>query len=133
MTNKEYVMNHEQKQEQTEQKEGEYMRYKVYYSNELLSNWNVHEFDDLQDTIDYCIENLGDEPFDNMLDECYTDIEICDLHYSPSIALQRVDPVAYNCGKNDYYDSLSCDLKYELERMNKGDKFEFYDYTIELV
>ena len=39
------------------------------------------------------------------------DIIICGLSYSPSIALKRVDEIAYRCGLHDYADSLMYDIE----------------------
>ena len=49
------------------------------------------------------------EMYEDMLDDCYDVIKICGLEYSPSIALYRVDEVAYNCGLDDYISFLISD------------------------
>jgi len=46
------------------------------------------------------------EQYNEMLDEVYGDIEICDYTYSASLALYRIDPIAYDQGFSDYVDSL---------------------------
>ncbi len=46
------------------------------------------------------------EVYDEMLNDCHEDSDICGHQYSPSRALLAVDPVAYRCGFNDYMDSL---------------------------
>lgn len=46
------------------------------------------------------------EAYNLWLDECYGDIEICGYTYSASLALYRIDPIAYNEGFNDYINSL---------------------------
>lgn len=79
----------------------------------------------------FITENLDDEPFDDMLDECYEEVEICGLSYAPSIAFYRTDEIAYSCARNDYYDSLAGDIEYELERMDDGDELDFYGFTVE--
>ena len=98
-----------------------------------MSKWIIEEkeFDTASEVAQYIIENLDEDVYDEMLDECYEEIEICGYSYAPSIALYRVDKIAYQCGMNDYYDSLSSDIEYELERMNDGDEEEFYGYTVE--
>lgn len=40
--------------------------------------------------------------YDEMLDEIYGEIEICGIEYSASVALYRVDEIAYRVGMNDY-------------------------------
>jgi septal ring factor EnvC (AmiA/AmiB activator) len=51
-------------------------------------------------------EYVSYNQYDAMLDQCYEEIAICGLKYSPSVALNNVDEVAYNERFNDYVDSL---------------------------
>ena len=106
------------------------MKYQVNYSNPFLKDYNVKIFDDAREAADYIMEHCNDDVYDEMLDECYGEIEICGLSYSASIALYRIDEVAYNCGKNDYYDSLASDIAYDVERMDEGEENDFYDFTV---
>ena len=76
---------------------------------------------------------MDDEAYDEMLDECYGQVEIGGLFYSTSLALKEVDPIAYRCGRNDYYDSLREDLECELERMQDGDCDTLYGVELEVV
>ena len=46
--------------------------------------------------------------YDDMLDECTATIKIGYLEFEASRVLEEMDPIAYNCGLNDYYDSI-CD------------------------
>ena len=48
--------------------------------------------------------------YDEVLD-MGDDVIICGLSYSPSIALKRVDEIAYRCGLHDYADSLMYDIE----------------------
>lgn len=92
-----------------------------------------NEFTTAREAADYITENMDDSVYDDMLDECYDEIEICGCTYAPSIALYRVDEIAYNCGKNDYYDSLSGDIASEIDCMDGGDEEEYYGFTVECV
>ena len=71
------------------------------------------------------------DSYDDMLDETNEEVTICGYSYSPSIALHRVDPIAYNCGLSDYEDFLLSDNKYYLEKDGfvtiNGDDFEVVD------
>ena len=79
------------------------------------------EFEDFNEVVEYIIENgIGEEDYDNMLDACYEDIDICGIIYSPSLALYRVDEVAYRCGLNDYRDSKREDIEWELNNIEVG-------------
>lgn len=100
-----------------------------------MEKWVIdnYEFEDAFSVAQHITENLDEEYYDRMLDECYDEIEICGYSYSPSIALYRVDEVAYRCGMNDYYDSLASDIEYELEKMCDGEEQDFYGYTVEYI
>ena len=51
-------------------------------------------------------ERLLKEYFDDMLDDCYPEFEIFGMHYSPSVVLERIDPIAYRVSMNDYESGL---------------------------
>lgn len=51
--------------------------------------------------------------YNDMLDEVYGVVSIAGLEYSTSDALKRLDPIAYQCGLNDYIDSLLNDGELE--------------------
>lgn len=91
------------------------------------------EYTDARKAADYIMENCSENYYDEMLDEVYEEIEICGYSYSASIALYRVDPTAYYCGKSDWEDSMASDLEYELERMSDGDEETFYDSDVECI
>ena len=56
-------------------------------------------------------EELMKEMYDDMLDECYPMVEIGGMHYLPSVALQRLDPIAYKVGMADYESALREDYE----------------------
>lgn len=93
----------------------------------------VHKFENAQEAAEYITENMDDNVYDEVLDECYEEINICGLYYNASLALFQVDPVAYECGKNDYYNSLCSDIVRDLERMDNGDVDNYYDFEVEAV
>jgi hypothetical protein len=45
------------------------------------------------------------EQYDEMLDECYEEVRLGGLTFSPSRVLKKMDPVAYRCWFNDWMDS----------------------------
>ena len=91
---------------------------------------DTEQFETVEEVAQFIIDNLDDEVYDNMLDECYEEVTFGTLSYCPSIALYRLDPIAYNCGRSDYYDSLYSDIVYELERYGGG---SFYGFDVEEV
>ena len=48
------------------------------------------------------------EMYNDMLNECTATIQIGYIEFEPSRVLEEMDPIAYRCGLNDYYDSI-CD------------------------
>lgn len=83
-----------------------------------------------QELAELISENMSEEDYDNMLDDCYPEVEIMGMSYSPSVALYRLDEIAYNCGFNDYKDSQISDIRYELERLDNGETYENYGYEV---
>lgn len=80
----------------------------------VLGGNDFEEYEDeLQNQISYfSIEDDGREliddvqlaeMYDDMLDECYPEM----FGMCASIILYRADNIQYNCGLNDYYDSIS--------------------------
>jgi hypothetical protein len=49
------------------------------------------------------------EWYDEMLDKCFPEIKVGGLMYAQSVALYRIDPIAYQTGMNDYESSLRND------------------------
>ena len=47
-----------------------------------------------------------EEMFDSMLDDCFADVDVCGMLWSPSVALKRIDPTAYHIGLADYESEL---------------------------
>ena len=43
--------------------------------------------------------------YEDMLDECFEDVQIAGMSYTTSNALKNVDPIAYRVGMSDWLDS----------------------------
>lgn len=112
------------------------MKYEVKTNNQFLTalpRYAGITTEDAREAADYILENSKSElkeEYDEMLDECNGDINICGMEYSASLALYRVDETAYKCGMDDYQDGRAEDMKYEIERMNDGEEEAYYGYTI---
>lgn len=71
------------------------------------------------------IRNFGlhyevpDEEYDQMLDDCYGDIDVCGSTYSASYALKNLDPTAYNCGKSDFDSSYDYSATVEYQDLEE--------------
>ena len=94
--------------------------------------WYVdgHEFETARSAADHIMEDCDESYYDDFLDECYGEIEICGYSYSASIALYRVDPTAYNCGRSDWESFEADELEDELERMSDGESYEYFGCTV---
>lgn len=88
-------------------------------------------FDCVEDVCEY-VTNLGFyDQYDDALDEIYEEVKICGYEYSPAQALKAVDPIAYQCGHDDWLNGMVYDdLSYQLNRMSDGDSIDFYDLEI---
>ena len=51
------------------------------------------------------------EWYDDMLDDCYPEVEVMGLKFSPSVAFYRLDPIAYQTSMNDYESALRSDYE----------------------
>jgi len=73
---------------------------------------------------DRCESVDDEELFDEMLDECYPEIELGCCSWSPSHVMNELDPTAYRIGVQEHIDSLveDCQL-YESD----GDYYQVFD------
>lgn len=87
-------------------------------------------FDTAEAAATYIAEHIPEDDYDEMLDECYETINICGYEYMPSVALRRVDKVAYDCGYNDYCDGLYSEIETTIANMEAGETDEMYRFTV---
>lgn len=88
-------------------------------------------FDKVEDCATYIIENADlSDAYDDSLD-CEGVVNVCGLKYYPSTILKEVDPIAYNCGYDDFTDSLYYDVVDMLESMKDGDTLNIYGVEVE--
>lgn len=112
------------------------MKYTVKTNNMFLADLEKYAgitTDDANEVAQYIIENSSSDlkkEYDEMLDECYGEIEIAGYSYYASIALYRVDEIAYRCGENDYESSREEDIAYDIARMDDGEEETYYGYTV---
>lgn len=85
-----------------------------------------------QELAELISESIYEEEYDDMLDECYPEVEITGFSYSPSVALYRVDRIAYDCGFNDYKDIAYNDVLCELNSLCDGEMYSAYGVTVQV-
>lgn len=51
-------------------------------------------------------EHASVDAYREMLEEAYEDVEVCGMLMCPVRILENLDPIAFDCGFNDYVDSL---------------------------
>lgn len=101
----------------------------IYYI--IDGNENEKFYD--ADKVAYAIaERMDDSAYVDMLDEVYGEVEIAGISYSTSMALKDLDPTAFRCGRNDYYDDLARDMAYDIEHdlVFDEDEEDFYGFTV---
>jgi hypothetical protein len=47
------------------------------------------------------------EMYEEMINECTEEMKIGHISFEASRVLKELDPIAYNCGLSDFYDSIS--------------------------
>lgn len=94
-----------------------------------------NEIEQAQKKVDCFEYEVTESEFDELLDECYPEVEVCGLTFYPSDVLKSCDPIAYRCAKSDYesnYDLDGCqeyqDLLCNLESLQD----DLYDLELEL-
>lgn len=86
--------------------------------------------DTAREVADYISEYADEQLYSDMLDDCYGDVDICGYSYSASIALERVDPIAYRCGLSDWRSDVWSEVQDEADRMDVDDEMDMYGYTV---
>lgn len=87
-----------------------------------------------EDVAEWISENLDQDLYDEFLDEIHGEVEICGYSYQASLALERVDPIAYRCGFSDFQDMVYSEVKDELDGTTGNyvtETVELYGYEIE--
>jgi hypothetical protein len=64
-------------------------------------------------------ENENEEEYNDMLDECYEEIKIGYITFSPSRVLKELDPIAYNVGMDDYNSERIAEIEDEIEELEE--------------
>ena len=91
----------------------------------------TEEYYSAQDAAQAVIDNMDESAYDEMLDECYGEVNVAGFTYSTSEALFKLDPIAYRCGMSDYYDSLREDIERDIDRMCCGETEVFYGIDVD--
>jgi len=97
----------------------DFMRHVDGVGAEYGTEWVIdHIIQDRCESID------EEELFDEMLDECYPEIELGCCSWTPSHVMSELDPIAYRIGVQEHIDSLveDCQL-YESD----GDYYQVFD------
>lgn len=73
--------------------------------------------DYVEEMLDYIVDNAVeidlDQRYEDMLDECYSfkDVGGPFAHMLPSQVLKEMDPTAFSCGRNDYSDGDTVEIR----------------------
>lgn len=85
---------------------------KYYIDNEEVSELEFKE------ELETAITEYVEANYDDMLDDLYPEYEIGVITLLPSFILKNCDPIAYDCGKDDFIDAELTDRLDEFERCN---------------
>jgi type I restriction-modification system DNA methylase subunit len=88
------------------------------------------KFTSADDAAEYITENMNYDAFDEMLNETSEEVNVRGYTFSPSDVLKELDETAYSCEKNDYYDSLSRNISYEIDRIDDRCSKSFYGFDV---
>ena len=66
----------------------------------------MNDNDNYSDNNELEIE-ISENDYEEFLNEIYPEITIGELIFYPGQIIRKLDPVAFQCGKNDYEDSLN--------------------------
>jgi len=83
-----------------------------------------------EEAAEYISSNINETYYEEMLDDVYGEVEVCGYSYDVSLALKRIDEVAYRCGLSDYRSSMYDDILSDLERMDNEESADFYGYEV---
>lgn len=59
------------------------------------------------------MENALEDFYDDLLNECYGEIKLGDLVFSPAEIIKTLDPIAYRCGLADFEDVMNENMEME--------------------
>ena len=95
----------------------------------LIDGEEVRE-EDFYSQLEESVEDYCENNYDDMIDDCTGEIAIGNITFNASYVLEKLDPIAYNCGLGDYIDSVLNEAKYDLEKGHSV-SFENTDFEIE--
>ncbi len=98
--------------------------------------WKIDDksYKNITDAIGAVIDNIDDSYYEDALYEIYgNEVKICGYTMDPVYIFREMDPIAYRCGLNDYYDSLSSDIETDLDSMDDGEEKKVFGVSVEFV
>ena len=92
---------------------------------------NDKAFETVEEMADYITDNAeAYDEYDEYLD-CDGAVDVAGLSFYPSTILKECDPIAYNCGYNDFMDFVRDEIITTLENMDDGETETIYGIEIE--
>jgi len=85
----------------------DFMRHMEGVGVEYGTDWVIEEL-----IRQHCEPIDTEELFEQMLDDCYEEITLGNLSWSPSYVMKELDPTAFSCGVSEYIDGLVEDGEY---------------------
>ena len=79
--------------------------------------FNDEVYDDIDELINDvrdCMD-MDDDDYEDILNDCYGDVEVCGSLYGSGSVLREMDPTAFDIGKDEEIDSVLEDFKSDVE------------------
>ena len=98
-----------------------------------------HTFDDPEAIVEYCFseDDIDESEYDDFLNECYGEVNICGYEYQAAYALKEVDPTAYRCGCADWYsdryEEMKDDLIEEVNGIEPGEEGYINGWSVKCI
>lgn len=67
-------------------------------------------------------ERSDEDQYEEWLNDCYGDVDVCGISYPAGRALRELDPIAFRCGRNDYENSLLDVAEHMIDREDFEDE-----------
>ncbi len=77
--------------------------------------------------------NIDMNSYDEMLDDCYREFKVGNITYLTSQVFATIDPIAYDCGFDEYVDNIYGEILYFLKQMSDGDIQDFYGSSVKCI
>ena len=77
------------------------------------------EYTELEEATEAILDEIPEDDYNDWIDEVYPEIEIGCCRFYASEILKELDPIAYDCGMDDFKESIRESIQDELYGMDE--------------